>query len=192
MKFTYFCIKIYYMKKVNYSKELLEEKIVDCYSFAELCRRLGLKPEGSNPKTLRKKLQEFEVDFSHFTGQGWNKLGHPSFGNSGKSLDSFFTCNSNSSSSNVKNRLLKNNLKENKCEICGIVSWLGNPIIIQLHHINGDSTDNRLENLQMLCPNCHSQTDSYCKRFELRGATVVTTEMSDMSAQEEILEVEQP
>lgn len=180
------------MKKVNYTKELLEENVKGCYTFAELCRRLGLKPEGSNPKTLRKKLQEFEVDFSHFTGQGWNKLGHPSFGNSGKSLDSFFTCNSNSSSSNVKNRLLKNNLKENKCEICGIVNWLGNPIIIQLHHINGDSTDNRLENLQMLCPNCHSQTNSYCKRFIIRDSTVVKMETLDMSAQEEIFEVEQP
>lgn len=56
------------MKKVNYSKELLEEKIKGCYSFAELCRRLGLKPEGSNPKTVRKKLEEFGVNYSHFTG----------------------------------------------------------------------------------------------------------------------------
>ena len=59
--------------KVNYTKELLEEKIKDCYSFAELCRRLGLNPEGSNPKTLRKKLDLFGIDYSHFTGQGWNQ-----------------------------------------------------------------------------------------------------------------------
>ena len=52
------------MKKVNYTKELLEEKVKDCYSFAELCRRLGLKPEGSNPKTVRKKMDEFGVDSS--------------------------------------------------------------------------------------------------------------------------------
>lgn len=56
--------------KVKYTKELLEENIKDCYSFAELARRLGLKPEGSNPKTLKKKLNEFNVDYSHFTGQG--------------------------------------------------------------------------------------------------------------------------
>lgn len=78
------------MRKVNYTKELLEEKVKDCYSFAELCRRLGLKPEGSNPKTVRKKMDEFGVDYSHFTGQGWNKLGHPNFGNSGKSLEEYF------------------------------------------------------------------------------------------------------
>lgn len=56
--------------KVNYTKELLEEKIKNCYSFAELCRRLGLNPKGSNPKTLRKKLDLIGIDYSHFTGQG--------------------------------------------------------------------------------------------------------------------------
>lgn len=66
-------LHIFYMKRVNYTKELLEEKIQNCYSFAELCRRLGLKPEGSNPKTVRKKLDEFGVDYSHFTGKAWNK-----------------------------------------------------------------------------------------------------------------------
>ena len=45
------------MKKVNYTKELLEEKVKDCYSFAELCRRLGLKQEGSNPKKVKKILR---------------------------------------------------------------------------------------------------------------------------------------
>lgn len=56
--------------KIKYTKELLEKNVKDCYSFAELARRLGLKPEGSNPKTLRKKLDEFKVDYSHFTGKG--------------------------------------------------------------------------------------------------------------------------
>ena len=58
--------------------------------------------------------------------------------------------------------MLKENLVENKCAICGINEWLGQPLVLQLHHINGDNTDNRLENLQLLCPNCHSQTDNYC------------------------------
>ena len=60
------------MIRVKYTRELLEKNVKDCYSFAELCRRLGLKPEGSNPKTLRKKMDEFGVDYSHFTGQRWN------------------------------------------------------------------------------------------------------------------------
>lgn len=62
----------------------------------------------------------------------------------------------------LKDKLYKDGLKERKCEICGITSWNGKEIVLQLHHINGDSSDNRIENLQILCPNCHSQTENYC------------------------------
>jgi hypothetical protein len=61
----------------------------------------------------------------------------------------------------LKARLIKAGLKENRCEICGIDSWLGKPLSAQLHHKNGDGSDNRLENIEFLCPNCHSQTDTY-------------------------------
>jgi DNA-binding CsgD family transcriptional regulator len=61
----------------------------------------------------------------------------------------------------LKKRLIKAGLKENHCELCGINEWQGRPLNVALHHINGDGMDNRLENLQLLCPNCHSQTPNY-------------------------------
>jgi DNA invertase Pin-like site-specific DNA recombinase len=61
----------------------------------------------------------------------------------------------------LKQRLLKAGLKENRCEQCGISEWQGEPLNMQLHHMNGDGRDNRLENLRLLCANCHSQTDTY-------------------------------
>lgn len=65
----------------------------------------------------------------------------------------------------LKKRLIKEGIKEDKCESCGLVDiWNGKPITLQLDHINGINYDHRLENLQILCPNCHSQTDTYCGR----------------------------
>lgn len=167
------------MIRIKYTKELLEEKVKDCYSFAELCRRLGLKPEGSNPKTLRKKMDEFGVDYLHFTGQAWHKNPkNPVY------RDKYLPrlCEHSSlSSANVKELVYRLGLKENKCEICKITEWQGKPIICELHHINGDSSDNRIENLQILCPNCHSQTDNFRSRNRSKKV---------LSAQEEISEVE--
>jgi hypothetical protein len=62
----------------------------------------------------------------------------------------------------LKNRLINENLIEKKCKICGIDQWMGKEITLQLDHINGINNDHRLENLQLLCPNCHSQTETYC------------------------------
>jgi transposase-like protein len=62
---------------------------------------------------------------------------------------------------NLKLRLLKAGLKENRCEECGLTEWRGKPINMALHHVNGQGSDNRLVNLRFLCPNCHSQTPNY-------------------------------
>jgi AcrR family transcriptional regulator len=63
--------------------------------------------------------------------------------------------------SHLKGRLIRAGLKGNRCERCGIDSWLGEPLSMALHHINGQGRDNRLENLAVLCPNCHAQTPNF-------------------------------
>lgn len=71
---------------------------------------------------------------------------------------------------NLKRRLLAEGLKAGRCELCGLVEWQGLPLSLELHHVNGDPCDDRLENLQVLCPNCHSQTDTWGGRAKVLNA----------------------
>jgi len=64
----------------------------------------------------------------------------------------------------LKLKLIEDGLKERQCEICCSKDWMGKPMPLELHHINGDRFDNRFENLQLLCPNCHALTDNYSGR----------------------------
>lgn len=165
----------------RYTKEILEPIVQNSTSWRQVILYLGLKETGGNYKNLQNRCNDFEIDYSHFTGQGWNKSSHPSF-NKNHPIDDFLKEGDKTlASSRVRCRLLANGLKENKCEKCGITEWCGEPITIQLHHINGNRKDNRLENLQMLCPNCHSQTDNFCKRKILLS--------TNLSAPKEILDV---
>ena len=72
----------------------------------------------------------------------------------------------------LKGRLFAEGLRENRCERCGLTEWRGEPLSMALHHTNGDGLDNRLENLQLLCPNCHSQTENFAGRGRRRLAVV--------------------
>jgi hypothetical protein len=76
-------------------------------------------------------------------------------------LDELLVVGRRTSRGHLKRRLLQEGLKENRCEICGITRWMGKPVSMQLHHKNGDGSDNRLENIQFLCGTCHSQTETY-------------------------------
>ena len=166
----------------KYTKEILENVAKECLSFRQMLQKFGLKETGGNYSNIQNRCKEFNVDTSHFYGQNWNKFGHPNFGNNLDINKRFVKHNKRISANKTKEILLNHKLKEYKCEICGCTEWMGKSITLQLHHINGDGTDDRLENLQLLCPNCHSQTDSYCKRLEIRSTKSTQNESSDVNA----------
>jgi Zn finger protein HypA/HybF involved in hydrogenase expression len=110
----------------------------------------------------KKMIKELNLDTSHFTGQGWLKGGRHNFSNS-RTLEELLVEKSFYSSNVLKKRLIAANILESKCKECNISEWNGKPLSLHLDHINGIHSDNRLENLRILCPNCHSQTETYCK-----------------------------
>lgn len=168
------------MKLHKYTVEELREAARTSYSIRQALIKLKIKPMGGNYATFKKAVEHFEVDTSHFRGQGWNKGDHSSLlkkARKARSLDELLDKDIYYSSDKLKKRLLKEGLKEHKCEQCGITEWNGQQAPIELDHVNGVRTDNRLENLRVLCPNCHAQTKTYRgknkKRCWLLGSPVI-------------------
>lgn len=143
------------------SKEDAERIVKECYSVADFCRKVGWQPRGANYRTFYKYVKEYNLDTSHFTGLRTN-IGNRLNEKNVISNEEYFISGKFKKSSEVVKRLLKYNLIEYKCSCCGISDWNENPIVLQLHHKDGDHFNNTLENLTLLCPNCHSQTDTYC------------------------------
>ena len=145
---------------MKHTKEEYETAVSNSSSIASVCRHLGVKPTGGNYRIIHKAIEVFNLDTSHFTGQGWN-VGLKFKPRKATEIKDILKRDSYYQSYKLKKRLLKENLKEKRCECCGLFQWQGKEIPLELHHINGDNRDNRLENLQLLCPNCHALTDNY-------------------------------
>lgn len=148
--------------KYKFTKEQFEKAVKKSLSIAQVCRELGIVAVGGNYKTVHSKIKLWEIDISHFTGAAWNVGERYRPVKEKAPLSEICIENSTYTSSNsLKKRLYAENVKEAKCECCGITEWQDKPISLELDHINGINTDNRLENLRILCPNCHSQTHSF-------------------------------
>lgn len=153
------------MPKRKYSNEQFIEAIKNSFSIAQVFETLKLIPAGGNYKSFYKIVEELKIDTSHFTGQAHLK-GKSHTWTHKTPLKDILVKKSFYKTSELKNRLIKEMGWENKCSIleCGVNSWLGKELVLHLDHINGINTDNRIENLRLLCPNCHSQTATYCAK----------------------------
>ena len=140
------------MANIVYTKELLEPIVKSSISWAEVLRKLGKKPaSGGTQSHIVKRCSDFGISASHFLGQGHNK--GKTFKK--KPLSFYLKTNSKVNSSHLLKRLISAKIKERVCEMCNRTTWMGDLIPLELDHINGNHFDNRLKNLQALCPNCH-------------------------------------
>ena len=150
------------MPKQKYTKEWLEQLCAESYSYAEVLRKAGRAQGGGSQKTLRDKIAEFNIDISHFTGQRWQQA--PAFQEKYLPENLFVktTAENAVSLTTIRKYLIEYDLKPYRCSECGCNGeWRGKILALQLHHKDGDTTNNELDNLTFLCPNCHAITDNY-------------------------------
>lgn len=156
-------------RKTKYTKEYLEPIVSKHISIGAVLEEIGIRRTGGNYRMIQKWIRYWEIDTSHFKGQGWSK------GESAESNSSVARVTRKISYSNeevfVENSPVQGGTKlakrllstgwEYECNECGISDWLGEPLTLHVDHINGVNNDNRLENLRFLCPNCHQQTRTW-------------------------------
>ena len=168
--------------KHKFTQSEFTSLVKESESMGHLLERLNIVKAGGNYSTMKKRIMVWNIDTSHWNGrkrQGYlnRKLGL----RRRISLSEIMVENSTFIHSSLKNRLIEEGIFERKCYECNNTVWMGKPIPLELEHISGNKFDNRRENLTILCPNCHAQTDTYRGknigkmvakvRFELTGGS---------------------
>ena len=144
------------MKARKWSVDQLRDAVQESRSYRQVLLSLGLREAGGNYKQVREYIARHHLDVSHFSGRGWSRGVSKSFLPK-IALEQILVRNSTYQTFKLKNRLFRAGLKKPACEECG---WAQRSpdgrLPLELDHINGNSRDHRLENLRVLCPNCHS------------------------------------
>lgn len=144
------------MRRRSWTKTQLIKAVKKSPSLRQVLNTLGLRAAGGNYEQIQKYIRELSLNTKHFKGKGWSK-GMIGIGKPRIPLEKILIKNSYFQSFKLKKRLFAGKLKPQRCELCG---WAKRSIDgylpLELDHINGDRHDNRIENLRILCPNCHS------------------------------------
>lgn len=141
------------MKYKRYTSIELKEAIKNSKSWKQVCEYLNSGIECGSQSNFKKRADRENITYKHFIGSGWNK------GISSKKYISaleYLKCNYIKSHI-LKLKLIKEHILKKECNLCKIKEWNNEEVVWELDHIDGNHYNNKLDNLQILCPNCHSQ-----------------------------------
>jgi hypothetical protein len=138
----------------------LADAVKSCISAAEVMRTLGVHVGGANYETIKRRIADLKFDTSHWLGCGHLK-GKTHNWAPKKPLEELLNRGVRYNTMCLKRRLIREGVMRPACSVCALSEWLSKPIPLELDHIDGDRENNSLENLQLLCPNCHAMTPTY-------------------------------
>ena len=141
-------------------KEKLQDLLNESNTYGEVLEKIGLSVIANNFGTLKKYINLYGLSTELIDQKRKMIIAHPKYTKQ-EFIDSLTDGTCTLKPHRILKKLIEYNLREYKCEKCGISSWNGDKIILELHHKNGNHSDNKIENLEILCPNCHSQTDNF-------------------------------
>lgn len=146
------------MRPKTYTDDQLKQAVQESISMRQLVLKLNLKYGARACERVRDHIAKLNLDIAHFKGMGWSK--NKKFGYK-RDIEDYFSGKALNTSHYLRRRLIEENIFPNQCSRCGLREWMNEPIPLELHHIDGNHNNNRLENLTILCPNCHSQTPTH-------------------------------
>jgi len=144
-------------KYLEYTDDDIIKHAAEVTSMTQLLGKLNLAKAGGNYANMKRKLQQLNLKCEHWTGMGWSKN------------ERLKDWTDYSRGNNLKPHLIRE--RGHCCEKCKLSEWLDFPIPLELEHIDGDRTNNNIDNLQLLCNNCHALTPTWRRKKSVGGGT---------------------
>ena len=158
------------VRRYKIRDEQYRNAVMQSRSIAGALRLLGVAPEGGNYRVLHRAIERLDLDTSHFAGQSWSR--GATVPSRVRPIEDYLSNKYPIQSDRLRRRLVNEGVVERRCSCCKLDTSMDQPIPLELDHIDGNHQNNALDNLRLLCPNCHSLTPTFRGKNKRRAPTL--------------------